>query len=85
MKDFYCNVLENQNLSTSEKTVLVYLNNISNDNKTNISLVDLSQAINITKPTIIKALQSLEAKDYIKISNEGKRYSKNTYEVKNLS
>lgn len=81
MKDFYCNVLENPILSTSEKTVLVYLNNISSDNKAKISLVDLSQAINITKPTVVKALHSLEEKNFIKKTNEGKRYSKNIYEV----
>lgn len=82
MKDFYCNVLENPNLSTSEKTILVYLNNISNDNKAKISLIDLSQAINITKPTVVKALHSLEEKDFISKSNEGKRYSKNIYKLK---
>ena len=82
MNEFYNFILEDSELSTSEKTILMYLSNKSIDDKISISLMDLSQGINITKPTLIKGLRSLEKKGKLIKSNEGKRYSKNIYELK---
>lgn len=81
MNEFYNEVLKNNNLTTTEKTVLLYLNSIAIDSKVSLSLVELSNLVNITKPTVIKALNSLQGKGLITKFNEGKRYSKNIYKI----
>ena len=70
------------NLSSSEKMILLYLKSIAKDNKTSISLIRLAQSLGLTKPTVIRVLSSLEKKGILKKTNEGKRYSKNIYEIK---
>lgn len=82
MNNLYDFILEDSKLSTLEKTILLYLSNKSTNNKISMSLLDLSNNINITKPTLIKGLRSLEDKGKLTKSNEGKRYSKNIYELK---
>ena len=82
MNNLYDFILEDSKLSTLEKTIDLYLSNKSTNNKISMSLLDLSNNINITKPTLIKGLRSLEDKGKLTKSNEGKRYSKNIYELK---
>lgn len=82
MKKNYEDVLFQSNLSSSEKMILLYLKSIAKDNKTSISLIQLAQSLGLTKPTVIRVLSSLEKKGILKKTNEGKRYSKNIYEIK---
>lgn len=82
MKRNYEDVLFQSNLSSSEKMILLYLKSIAKDNKTSISLIQLAQSLGLTKPTVIRVLSSLEKKGILKKTNEGKRYSKNIYEIK---
>ena len=51
-------------------------------NQRTISLIDLANELGITKPTLIKSLNTLIEKDYIEKKNSGGRYVKNTYYIK---
>lgn len=79
--NIYNNVLRNNELSTTDKLVLLSLANIANEDLASISLVELSSMINITKPTLIKSLNLLEDKGLINKYNSKKRYSKNIYKL----
>lgn len=77
----YNNILVNNELSSTEKTVLLFLLDVATDNRVSMSLVELAESINITKPTLIKSLHSLQDKKMIAKHNDGGRYSKNIYKI----
>lgn len=84
MEEKYVNILKNKELSLSEKSTVLILSMMATDNYGLVkgySLVELSEIVNVTKPTLIKILESLEQKGYlIKAKHEGK-YAKNSYRM----
>ena len=76
-------LLDNKQLSINEKGVLLTLINLASNDRVvkNYSLIELSNIMSVTKPTLIKVLNNLEEKGFIeKIKCEG-RYAKNCYKI----
>lgn len=79
----FSRILQIQQIGAIEKNILMELKEMSNDyNTASISLVNLSNRIGITKPTLIRHMNTLVEKGYLEKNNPGGRYSKNVYKVK---
>ena len=54
------NILTDKDLSTSEKVVLLYLIDKSNNTKIDITFKALENELGMTRPTIMKAIKGLQ-------------------------
>ena len=60
------NILTDKDLSTSEKVVLLYLIDKSNNTKIDITFKVLENELGMTRPTIMKAIKGLQEKQLVK-------------------
>lgn len=62
------NVISSKDLKSSDKLILIYLNEIiGNDNKKDLRLDDISEATGMSRPTILNATKKLYECGYIDI------------------
>ena len=72
-----------KDLSTSEKVVLLYLIDKSNNTKIDITLKVLENELGMTRPTIMKAIKGLQEKQLVKKENNFNNgiITANTYKI----
>lgn len=77
------NILTDKNLSTSEKVVLLYLIDKSNNTKIDITFKVLENELGMTRPTIMKAIKGLQEKQLVKKENNFNNgiITANTYKI----
>lgn len=77
------NILTDKDLSTSEKVVLLYLIDKSNNTKIDITFKVLENELGMTKPTIMKAIKGLQEKQLVKKENNFNNgiITANTYKI----
>ena len=77
------NILTDKDLSTSEKVVLLYLIDKSNNTKIDITLKVLENELGMTRPTIMKAIKGLQEKQLVKKENNFNNgiITANTYKI----
>ena len=63
------NILTDKDLSTSEKVVLLYLIDKSNNTNIDITFKVLENELGMTRPTIMKAIKGLQEKQLVKKEN----------------
>ena len=77
------NILTDKDLSTSEKVVLLYLIDKSNNTKIDITFKALENGLGMTRPTIMKAIKGLQEKQLVKKENNFNNgiITANTYKI----
>ena len=77
------NILTDKDLSTSEKVVLLYLIDKSNNTKIDITFKSLENELGMTRPTIMKAIKGLQEKQLVKKENNFNNgiITANTYKI----
>ena len=77
------NILTDKDLSTSEKVVLLYLIDKSNNTKLDIRFKALENELGMTRPTIMKAIKGLQEKQLVKKENNFNNgiITANTYKI----
>lgn len=77
------NILTDKDLSTSEKVVLLYLIDKSNNTKIDITFKVLENELGMTRPTIMKAIKGLQEKQLVKKENNFNNgiITANTYKI----
>ena len=77
------NILTDKDLSTSEKVVLLYLIDKSNNTKIDITFKALENELGMTRPTIMKAIKGLQEKQLVKKENNFNNgiITANTYKI----
>ena len=77
------NILTDKDLSTSEKVVLLYLIDKSNNTKIDITFKTLENELGMTRPTIMKAIKGLQEKQLVKKENNFNNgiITANTYKI----
>jgi DNA-binding MarR family transcriptional regulator len=77
------NILTDKDLASTEKVILLYLFNKSNNTKIDITLKVLGEELGMAKPTIVNAIKKLEDKGLIKKENNFYNgiITANTYKV----
>ena len=77
------NILTDKDLSTSEKVVLLYLIDKSNNTKIDIAFKVLENELGMTRPTIMKAIKGLQEKQLVKKENNFNNgiITANTYKI----
>ena len=77
------NILTDKDLSTSEKVVLLYLIDKSNNTKIDITFKVLENELGMTRPTIMKAINGLQEKQLVKKENNFNNgiITANTYKI----
>ena len=77
------NILTDKDLSTSEKVVLLYLVDKSNNTKIDITFKVLENELGMTRPTIMKAIKGLQEKQLVKKENNFNNgiITANTYKI----
>ena len=77
------NILTDKDLSTSEKVVLLYLIDKSNNTKIDITFKGLENELGMTRPTIMKAIKGLQEKQLVKKENNFNNgiITANTYKI----
>lgn len=76
-------ILTDKDLSTSEKVVLLYLIDKSNNTKIDITFKTLENELGMTRPTIMKAIKGLQEKQLVKKENNFNNgiITANTYKI----
>jgi len=77
------NILNDKDLASTEKVILLYLFNKSNNTKIDITLKVLGEELGMARPTIVNAIKKLEDKGLIKKENNFYNgiITANTYKV----
>ena len=77
------NILTDKDLTSTEKVILLYLFDKSNNTKIDITLKALGEDLGMTRPTIVNAIKRLQDKGLIKKENNFYNgiITANTYKV----
>lgn len=80
----YLKVITDKNLSQSEKILMIYFLYNYKDTGVHVSYKVIGEELNMTRPTLIKAVNRLEAKGIIKKENNSDIFGgvgANTYKI----